>query len=210
MQKRKCKLSNIELSVLGTGCCKFDGGDYWGDQQQKDVTGVVHAPVDSCINYCDTAEANNEGRSEISLGEGIKGISRDKIVIGTKVITPNCYKRTLLQCFLFLIYCVIAPITIIGQTCCNERSIAKLYHAEQKNSNYNLESDSFSKNKQNTLGQNLIANGNFNNGAIGSLPDGWLLNTPNPNLAPTFKLVKGKDGANLLMAHGNGRKQPLC
>ena len=97
VQKRICKSTNIELSVLGAGCWAFGGGDYWGDQNQKDVTKVVHASVDMGINYFDTAEAYNEGRSESSLGEAIKGISREKLVIGTKVSTSNCYKDTLIR-----------------------------------------------------------------------------------------------------------------
>ncbi len=97
MQKRKCKSVNIELSVLGTGCWTFGGGEYWGDQNQKDVTEVVHASVDLGINYFDTAEVYNDGRSEASLGEAIKGILRHKIVIGTKVSTSNCYKDILIK-----------------------------------------------------------------------------------------------------------------
>ena len=87
----------LELSVLGTGCWAFGGGDYWGDQNQKDVTDVVHASVDLGINYFDTAEAYNEGRSESSLGDAIQGIPRDKLVIGTKVSPSNCYKSTLVE-----------------------------------------------------------------------------------------------------------------
>lgn len=97
MNKRKCKRADIELSVLGAGCWAFGGGDYWGAQNQKDVTEVVHASVDLGINYFDTAEAYNEGRSESSLGKAIRGIPRDKIVIGTKVSTSNCYRNTLIK-----------------------------------------------------------------------------------------------------------------
>tara|TARA_Y100000768_G_scaffold378613_1_gene353261 strand:+ start:157 stop:1203 length:1047 start_codon:yes stop_codon:yes gene_type:complete len=97
MQKRNCKIANLELSVLGAGCWAFGGGDYWGDQNQKDVEKVVHASVDMGINYFDTAEAYNEGRSESSLGEAIKGIPREKLVIGTKVSTSNCYKDSLIR-----------------------------------------------------------------------------------------------------------------
>lgn len=95
MQKRKS--GKMELSILGAGCWAFGGGDYWGDQNQKDVTDVVHASVDMGINYFDTAEAYNEGRSESSLGEAVKGIPRDKIIIGTKVSTSNCYKDKLIE-----------------------------------------------------------------------------------------------------------------
>lgn len=97
MVKRICKNSGIELSVLGTGCWAFGGGEYWGDQNQKDVNNVVHASVDLGINYFDTAEAYNEGRSESSLGEAIIGIPRDRIMIGTKVSPSNCYKETLIE-----------------------------------------------------------------------------------------------------------------
>lgn len=96
MEKRICKNSGLELSVLGTGCWSFGGGEYWGAQNQNDVNEVVHASVDMGINYFDTAEAYNEGRSEASLGEAIQGIPRDKCIIGTKVSPSNCYKKTLI------------------------------------------------------------------------------------------------------------------
>src|SRR5688572_5203432 len=96
MKKNLCENSGLALSELGTGCWSFGGGHYWGEQNQKDVNNVVHASVDLGVNYFDTAEAYNEGRSESSLGEAITGISRDKILIGTKVSPSNCYKKTLM------------------------------------------------------------------------------------------------------------------
>ena len=97
MQKRKIKNSDVELSILGTGCWAFGGGEYWGDQNQKDVDDVVHASVDLGINYFDTAEVYNEGRSESSLGKSIKGIPRDRLLIGTKISPSNCYKKELME-----------------------------------------------------------------------------------------------------------------
>jgi aryl-alcohol dehydrogenase-like predicted oxidoreductase len=97
MEKRVCKNSGLELSVMGTGCWAFGGGEYWGEQDQKDVESVVHASVDSGINYFDTAEAYNDGRSESSLGKAITGIPRDKLIIGSKVSPSNCYKETLIE-----------------------------------------------------------------------------------------------------------------
>jgi aryl-alcohol dehydrogenase-like predicted oxidoreductase len=97
MKKNLCKNSGLALSELGTGCWSFGGGHYWGEQNQKDVNNVVHASVDMGINYFDTAEAYNEGRSESSLGEAIRGIPRDKIIVGTKISPSNCYKETLIK-----------------------------------------------------------------------------------------------------------------
>jgi hypothetical protein len=46
MEKRIFKNSDLELSILGTGCWTFGGGEYWEDQNQNDVNEVVHASVD--------------------------------------------------------------------------------------------------------------------------------------------------------------------
>ncbi len=97
VKRNVCRSTGLELSELGTGCWSFGGGDYWGEQSQKSVNHVVHAAVDAGITYFDTAEAYNEGRSESSLGEAIKGIQRDKIVIGTKVSPSNCYSKVLVE-----------------------------------------------------------------------------------------------------------------
>jgi predicted amidohydrolase len=52
-----------------------------------------------------------------------------------------------------------------------------------------------------------LENGDFSQGEIGKLPAGWTVSTPNPALAPTYKLVRGEDGKNLLLVEGNGRKE---
>jgi len=95
MEKRICRNAGLELSVLGAGCWAFGGGEYWGNQDQREVNDIVHASVDLGINYFDTAEAYNEGRSESSLGQAVKGIPRDRFLIGTKISPANCYRDTL-------------------------------------------------------------------------------------------------------------------
>lgn len=80
---------------MGAGCWSFGGGTYWGSQDQKDVNAVVHESVQVGINYFDTAEAYNEGRSEEALGMAMKGVARDKFIVGTKVSPSNCYPDTL-------------------------------------------------------------------------------------------------------------------
>jgi aryl-alcohol dehydrogenase-like predicted oxidoreductase len=95
MECRKSGKSDLSLSVIGLGCWTFGGGDYWGKQDQKDVNEVVAAAVDYGINYFDTAEAYNEGRSESSLGLALQGISREKVLIGSKIAPANCYPGTL-------------------------------------------------------------------------------------------------------------------
>lgn len=89
MEQRRCGTSDLHLPVLGLGCWAFGGGDYWGSQNQHDVTRTVHCAADKGVNYFDTAEAYNEGRSEESLGIAIQELPREKLIIGTKVSPEN-------------------------------------------------------------------------------------------------------------------------
>lgn len=88
MEKRICGKSEIELAVLGIGCWSFGGGKYWGAQEESDVRAVVHTALDYGINYFDTAEAYNAGRSEESLGKALQG-RRQEAIIGAKVGPDN-------------------------------------------------------------------------------------------------------------------------
>jgi aryl-alcohol dehydrogenase-like predicted oxidoreductase len=76
--------------VLGIGCWSFGGGDedYWGAQDQRQVEAVVRAALDRGVNYFDSAEAYNDGRSEESLGEALKGC-REEAIIGSKIGPEN-------------------------------------------------------------------------------------------------------------------------
>jgi len=97
VERRICHNTVLELSVLGAGCWAFGGGAYWGDQNQKDVDAVVRRSVELGINYFDTAEAYNGGRSEESLGLALQGLPREQWVIGTKVSPSNCYPTVLAE-----------------------------------------------------------------------------------------------------------------
>jgi aryl-alcohol dehydrogenase-like predicted oxidoreductase len=95
MERRTCGNTGISLSVLGIGCWSFGGGDYWGAQDQSEVNAVVHHALDRGINYFDTAEAYNDGRSEESLGLALK-TRRSEAIIGTKV-PPNHTEPSVLR-----------------------------------------------------------------------------------------------------------------
>lgn len=98
MKYRKMGISDIQLSTLGVGCWSYGGGDYWGKQSQQDVDQVIHSAVERGANFLDTARMYNDGKSEISVGEAVKGIRR-KAVICSKVSPANAYHDTLkLEC----------------------------------------------------------------------------------------------------------------
>ncbi len=86
MELRECGRSGLKLPVLGLGCWAFGGGEYWGERHvQSDVDAVVRRAFDLGVRYFDTAEVYNDGRSEASLGEALRGLPRDQVSIGTKV-----------------------------------------------------------------------------------------------------------------------------
>jgi aryl-alcohol dehydrogenase-like predicted oxidoreductase len=95
MRYRECGPGGLKLSAIGLGCWSFGGGDYWGPQDQKDVDEVVRTAVAEGITYFDTAEVYNEGRSEVSLGLALRGVPRDRVVIGSKVAPGHCYPDVL-------------------------------------------------------------------------------------------------------------------
>ena len=88
MERRVCGKSGIEISSMGIGCWSYGGGDYWGPQAQSDVTAVANAALDAGINFFDTAEGYNNGRSEEALAVALKN-RRHEAVIATKVSRPD-------------------------------------------------------------------------------------------------------------------------
>ncbi len=98
MQMQRCGKSNIEVSAISIGCWSFGGreSDYWGSQDQEQVEAVVHSALDHGINFFDTAEGYNDGRSEQSLGQALAGL-RDRAAIATKVSPDNTQPQTLSQ-----------------------------------------------------------------------------------------------------------------
>ncbi|HXK09283.1 MAG TPA: aldo/keto reductase [Vicinamibacteria bacterium] len=85
MELRDCGRSGLRLPALGLGCWAFGGGEYWGRHEQPAVDAVVRRAYDLGVTYFDTAEVYNDGRSEASLGQALRGLPRERVVIGTKV-----------------------------------------------------------------------------------------------------------------------------
>lgn len=95
MELRDCGHSGLKLSVLGLGCWAFGGGEYWGPHEQSLVDAVVRRAFELGITYFDTAEVYNDGRSEASLGQALRGLPRERVVIGTKVSPAHVHADVL-------------------------------------------------------------------------------------------------------------------
>ncbi|MGO8764386.1 MAG: aldo/keto reductase [Limisphaerales bacterium] len=97
MEQRICGKHDLKLPVLGLGCWAFGGGDYWGPVSQSAVNDVVRCAVDHGCNFFDTAEMYNKGASESSLGTALKGMPREKILIGSKISPSNTESKKLVE-----------------------------------------------------------------------------------------------------------------
>jgi len=58
---------------------------FWGEQAKSDVLAAMNTAYDSGINFYDTADAYGDGYAETVLGEFLSEISRETVVICTKV-----------------------------------------------------------------------------------------------------------------------------
>jgi aryl-alcohol dehydrogenase-like predicted oxidoreductase len=79
MLYRNLGRSGLKVSVIGLGTNQFGG--------KVDLTttlSIIDAAIERGVNFLDTADVYQGGRSEENIGKAIKG-KRDKVVVATKV-----------------------------------------------------------------------------------------------------------------------------
>ncbi len=81
MKFRKIGDSDLEVSAVALGSWVL-GGDCWGKVDDSVSVRVVAEAIDSGINFIDTAPIYGSGRSEIIIGEAIKG--KKDVMVATK------------------------------------------------------------------------------------------------------------------------------
>ena len=69
----------MKVSRLSLGAMMFGGAT-----DEAESTRIIHRAIDDGINFIDTANGYNGGKSEEIVGKAIKG-KRDKVVLVTKV-----------------------------------------------------------------------------------------------------------------------------
>jgi aryl-alcohol dehydrogenase-like predicted oxidoreductase len=82
MQLRNLGVSGLKVSIIGLGCNNFGMRN---DQAQTRM--VVDAALDCGVNFFDTADIYGGSKSEVFLGDALKG-RRDKAVLATKFANP--------------------------------------------------------------------------------------------------------------------------
>ncbi len=79
MEYRQLGSSGVRVSVIGMGTNQFGG-----PVDQAAVNNVIDAALDLGINFIDTADVYQSGKSETALGEALHG-RWDRFVVATKV-----------------------------------------------------------------------------------------------------------------------------
>jgi aryl-alcohol dehydrogenase-like predicted oxidoreductase len=80
--------SGLQVPVLSFGTATFGGGNEffkaWGSTQADEARRLVNICLDAGVNLFDTADIYSDGMAEEILGEAIRGIQRDKLLLSTK------------------------------------------------------------------------------------------------------------------------------
>lgn len=85
MNKMKLGNTNIDISRIGLGTWSIGGGSAWGgDHDLQIVLKTIRKTPELGINLIDTAPGYNFGNSERILGEALKEMKREELVIITK------------------------------------------------------------------------------------------------------------------------------
>ena len=83
LERKVLGSTGLEVTRLGLGCAALGG--LYGDIPDEQAHAVVHRALDLGLNLIDTAPLYGSGKSEIRVGQALKGIARDRFVLCTKV-----------------------------------------------------------------------------------------------------------------------------
>ena len=83
MQTRELGRTGRQVSIIGLGSWQL-GGD-WGEVDDRDAMGVLHAAVDDGVTFLDTADVYGDGRSEILIGRLLAERPDAPLTVATKM-----------------------------------------------------------------------------------------------------------------------------
>jgi aryl-alcohol dehydrogenase-like predicted oxidoreductase len=92
MEFRQLGKSGLKVPVLCFGTGTFGGGNEffraWGETDVAEATRLINACMEAGVNFFDTADVYSQGLSEEILGEAIKHLPRESVLISTKATFP--------------------------------------------------------------------------------------------------------------------------
>ena len=83
MRTRELGRTGRQVSIIGLGCWQL-GGD-WGQVDDADAMGVLHAALDAGVTFLDTADVYGDGRSELLIGRLLAERPDAALTVATKI-----------------------------------------------------------------------------------------------------------------------------
>ena len=83
MRYKQFKNADVSVSALAVGTWAI-GGQNYGQVDRSDSVRAIRTMIDQGVNLVDTAPCYGNGASEKIVGEALRGIPRDQILISTK------------------------------------------------------------------------------------------------------------------------------
>jgi len=83
MQRTILGSSGLSVSPISFGTWQLSPR-FWGEQSKEDAIAAMKLAFDKGINFFDTADAYGDGYAETVLGEAIRELPREELVIATK------------------------------------------------------------------------------------------------------------------------------
>ena len=82
MDKRKLGTTGPEVSALGLGAMGMSG--MYGPADRKESLATIRAALDAGITLIDTGDFYGMGHNEMLIGEALKGVPREQVIISVK------------------------------------------------------------------------------------------------------------------------------
>jgi len=83
VEQRNLPRLDRTVGVVGLGCWQL-GAD-WGEVDEDDALGVLHAAVDTGVTFLDTADVYGDGRSEALIGRFLRERGDAGVTVATKM-----------------------------------------------------------------------------------------------------------------------------
>ena len=82
MEHRQLGATGPRVSALGLGCMGMSG--MYGPADRAESIATIHAALDAGIDLLDTGDFYGMGHNEMLIGEALKNVPRDKVLISVK------------------------------------------------------------------------------------------------------------------------------
>jgi aryl-alcohol dehydrogenase-like predicted oxidoreductase len=80
--RRRLGAVGPEVSALGLGCMSMSGA--YGPADRTESIATIHAALDAGITLLDTGDFYGMGHNELLIGEALRGVPRDQVLLSVK------------------------------------------------------------------------------------------------------------------------------